>query len=154
MHILIVEDDYQQAELIENALRQEPDFAPLTTERVSTESGFRAAFEGFAARPPDVVIMDVMLRWADPAPGLDPPPPEIKKEGFHRAGLRNERLLAADPRTRAVPVVLYTVLGGITAGGGGAHGASDSRRVHYLPKDSTLKPLVDTIRELVRGKVD
>src|SRR6266850_8480467 len=108
MRILIVEDDYLQAEWIYGSLEQALPDAQF--DRVSTESEFRSRFDEIANKGPDVVVMDVMLRWADPIPGLDLPPIDVQKEGFYRAGLRCERILARDDRTSQVPVILYTVL--------------------------------------------
>lgn len=144
--ILIVEDDYLQAELIENALRREPEFTQdaAEIERLSTEKQFHLQFEAMASNPPDVIVMDVMLRWDDPAPNMEPPPPEIKKEGFYRAGLRNERMLTQDPRTSNIPVVLYTLIADIDL-----EGIPGRPGVSYLPKDSRLDPLVQLIRSLI-----
>ena len=59
---------------------------------------------------PDLVIMDVMLRWASPRPGLPAPPDDVVAGGYYRAGLRCARLMLGDGRLRHVPVVLYTIL--------------------------------------------
>ena len=136
MHILIIEDDYLQADLIEEALRQEPVISLATIERISTESQFHAEFERIAKNPPDVIIMDVMLRWADPSPNMEQPSAEIIKEGIGRAGLRNEKLLNQDPRTRGIPVIIYTILEDIDLE------MTGRPRVNYLAKDSRLEPLV------------
>lgn len=144
MYILVVEDDYLQADLIEEALRLEPSLTSARIERLSTESHFHANFERIAGTPPDLVIMDVMLRWADPTPDMQPPPPEIANQGFHRAGLRNERLLAQDPRTKSIPVILYTILEDLDL-----DGILEPQRLHYLSKDSRLDPLVQATRSLV-----
>lgn len=147
MYILIVEDDYLQAELIEEALRQEAALAPLEFERLSTESQFNERFEKLAANPPDLIIMDIMLRWTDPAPDMKAPPSDIEKDGYYRAGLRIEKLLAQDPRTRSVPIILYTILEDIDL-----EVELKEERLHYLPKDSKLGPLVEKIRSLIENK--
>ncbi len=148
MYILIVEDDHLQAELLIETFRDESDLASALINRISTEREFRERFEEIAHNPPDVIIMDVMLRWADPTPDTIEPPPEIKMDGFHRAGLRNEKQLAGDPRTRDIPVVLYTILEAADL-----EGMAERPTVYYQPKDSEYGPLVQTIRSLVRRKV-
>jgi CheY-like chemotaxis protein len=144
--ILIVEDDYLQVDLIETALRKEPDFSPTkaTIDRISTEKQFHTRFEGIKNNPPDIIIMDVMLRWDDPAPNMEPPPLEIKREGFYRAGLRNEKKLASEEKTRDIPVILYTLLKDIDL-----EGMPERSKVKYLPKDSSLDPLVQLVRSLI-----
>ena len=146
MYILIVEDDHSQARLIQEALRKEADFGSPDTQirRMSTESQFRNSLEEIAARKPDVIVMDVMLRWTDPTPDLKPPPDDVRKEGFFRAGLRNAKLLAQDERTKNIPVILYTMLDKIDL-----EGTPELLGITYLPKDSKLTPLVHTIRALI-----
>ena len=110
MKILLVEDDSIQAELIGDKLVEE--FAEhnktCTVERIATESDFRRSFESIARNPPDLIVMDVMLRWCDISENMVPPPPEC--EDFSRAGVRCCQLLKADARTQKVPLVVLTVL--------------------------------------------
>ena len=108
MKILIVEDDHLQVDLIRARLQSA--ITHLGVRVVSTESEFRARLSEIEADTPDVIVMDVMLRWADPEPELKRPPKDIHDEGYYRAGLRCQRLLAERERTRNVPVILYTVL--------------------------------------------
>ena len=107
MEIVFVEDDPLQAEWIQEQLQNR--YALATVRRIKTESEFRAKLRAIAASPPDIIVMDVMLRWADPNPGMLPVPDDVKA-GHHRAGLRCQRLLASDLATRRIPVLLYTVL--------------------------------------------
>src|SRR5262245_16243553 len=133
MYILIVEDDHSQAELIEEALQKEADLNSTIYEirRVSTESQFRDQLNDIAERNPDVIVMDVMLRWTDPAPDMKAPPDDILKEGCFRAGVRNAWLLAGNESTKRIPVILYTMLEKIDLGD-----TSELLEVTYLPKDS------------------
>src|SRR2546425_8168130 len=108
MTILVIEDDYLQADWIRQKLTEAMPNANIRL--IATEAEFRSQFENIANQDPDVVVMDVMLRWADPSPDLTPPPQDVREEGFYRAGLRCERMLAEDNRTSRVPVILYTVL--------------------------------------------
>lgn len=111
MYILLVEDDPLQVELIDEFLKDDSAFPDADVKRISTESEFRSKFEDIATNNPDIIILDIMLRWADPAPDFQLPPDEIAEEGFYRAGLRCEKLLGQDSRTNEIPVILYTILG-------------------------------------------
>jgi CheY-like chemotaxis protein len=143
MRILIVEDDYLQAQWIYEKLKEGISDAAFV--RVTTELEFRSRFDEIANTRPDVAVMDVMLRWTDPSPNVTLPPEEIQREGFYRAGLRLERLLAADDRTANVPVILYTVLERADLN----HELSNlPARVQHLPKHSELTPLIEKIKEL------
>src|SRR5438876_10231917 len=104
MKILVVEDDHLQADWIHQNLRNA--FPQVVLLHVSTEYEFRTRFEELAEEKLDAVLMDIMLRWADPPPDFSPPLPEIQEQGFYRAGLRCERLLAEDERTRDISVIL------------------------------------------------
>jgi CheY-like chemotaxis protein len=110
MHLLIVEDDKLQFDFIRNALQSSQTFSNAKITRIVTESEFQARFEEIANEKPDVIVMDIMLRWSDPEKDMMFPPENIGDEGFFRAGVRCERLLAEDVRTGDIPVVLYSVL--------------------------------------------
>lgn len=145
MYILIVEDDHSQADLIQEALEKEADLnsSSLEIRRYSTESQFRDHLKDIAERKPDVIVMDVMLRWTDPAPDMKAPPENILREGCYRAGLRNSKLLAQEEETRNIPVILYTMLEKIDLGDTSELGLT------YLPKDSELAPLVQAVRAAI-----
>lgn len=110
MYILIVEDDRLQYNFIKNALGSAEAFPQARLERIVTESEFQKKFEAIATDKPDVIIMDIMLRWTDPAPDMELPPPDIATQGFFRAGVRCEKMLAEDERTKDIPVIIYSVL--------------------------------------------
>jgi CheY-like chemotaxis protein len=145
MRILIVEDDYIQANALRDALKRE--IPELKVDRIATESQFRAALPGLARDKPDVILMDVMLRWSDPAPQRPEPPEDVLQEGSRRSGLRCQRRLADNPETRDIPVILYTVLESSDL----QLELEDLRgNCVYLPKDSSVAPLVDEIRRRVQ----
>lgn len=112
MYFLIVEDDKFQYAHIKDAITQLQSFpnSHKRIERIATESEFIDNFESIARNKPDVIILDIMLRWTDPSPDMKLPPPEIAEQGFFRAGVRCERRLAADPRTRDIPIIVYSIL--------------------------------------------
>lgn len=107
MNIWIVEDDYYQAAWIEEVVSKH--FPGAAIKIVRTELEFWKVVDGDADRP-DVVILDVILPWTAPSRNMEPPPDEVKANGRSRAGIRCARKLAENPRTRHVPVILYTVL--------------------------------------------
>lgn len=108
MTIVVVEDDYRQAQWIEGALKQS--YPNAQTQLIESEYEFRSKREEFAAKPPDLIVMDIMLRWTDAAPELPPPPPEVERDGFFSAGIRCKEHLAKDPRTAQIPILFYSTL--------------------------------------------
>ncbi|MGH3937495.1 MAG: hypothetical protein ACRDTG_02500 [Pseudonocardiaceae bacterium] len=107
-YIVIVEDDHLQEGPLEEYLAKAITGADIET--ICTELAFRQRLSALRERVPDVVVMDVMLRWAFPTPHALPPPEDVATGGYYRAGLRCARLLADDPRLSGVPIVLYTIL--------------------------------------------
>lgn len=107
--ILIVEDDHLQADWLHGILEEH--FPQAEIRWIQTEVEFQNAINGLRKEPPDLVLLDVMLRWTDPAPNMIVPPKEIRDNGgFFRAGFRCERMLRQHEETKNVPVILYTVL--------------------------------------------
>ena len=146
MRVLVVEDDRLQAESIEIALKR--NFQSVGVEIISTESEFCSRLETLREDPPDVVLIDVMLRWADPAPDMPPPPTEIAQEGFFRGGMRCLRRLLETPETREIPVVVHSVLQRDDIE---SEIAAMPRHVLFLQKDSDELRLVREIRSLLQG---
>ena len=108
VHFVVVEDDHLQEERIVDHLRATFDGARIHA--LSTEEEFRAHLPAMRADVPDLMLVDVMLRWTDPRPGIPLPPDDVLSGGYYRAGQRCAQLLLDDPVLRAVPVVLYTIL--------------------------------------------
>jgi|SRR5580658_2670312 CheY-like chemotaxis protein len=102
--VLLVEDDSMQADLLIETLANR---LKVETGLISTELEFQSRFEEIAKDPPRVVVMDVMLRWADPQPEIPPPP---GAQTFHRGGVRCLRMLRQDERTKSIPVIMFTML--------------------------------------------
>lgn len=140
--LVIVEDDPQYAESIKDTLTRA--FPGATTECVRTEHEFLSRLDDYRTHPPQAFIVDVMLRWTDPAPAMPVPPPEVQEQGFYRAGFRCQRALADDPRTRDVPVIFHTILE--------ESDIDDSlpKHVKYAPKGSDGEELVRQIRSAIQ----
>jgi CheY-like chemotaxis protein len=106
MRILIVEDIDPQAFWLIEKLKTLAPGAQIS--HIRTESAFQDRFDEIRASPPDLVFMDMMVRWADPEKDMRLPPDDYP--GFHRAGLRCVSRLQGDPVTAHIPVIITTVL--------------------------------------------
>ena len=101
-YVLVIEDDRIQAEELARRLRN-----PEREVRIiSTELDFRSRLSQFDHSNCPAAIVDMMLRWTDPAPDMTMPPDEILQEGFYTAGLRCCREL----RRKGIPSVIFTAL--------------------------------------------
>jgi DNA-binding NarL/FixJ family response regulator len=107
-YFVVVEDDHLQEGPVADHLAAS--FPDATVERLTTEEEFRARLAHMRGAAPDLVVIDVMLRWAFPRPDMPAPPPDVAAGGYYRAGLRCARLMLDDDRLRRVPVILYTIL--------------------------------------------
>lgn len=143
MFILLVEDDYLQSDWISSNLKNA--FSPLKLELIATEEEFYACLPEISKEPPNVVIIDVMLRWTDPKRDMPPPPREVMEGGYYRAGLRCQKELAKNALTENIPVILYTVLEKIDL-----EQELDglAKTITYLRKDSDSSSLTERIRQL------
>jgi CheY-like chemotaxis protein len=145
MHVVIVEDDHLQTAPLTEHLNAA--FAPVTVEALASEEDFRTALPRFAQRPPDLVVMDVMLRWNFPRPNRPKPPADVVEGGYYRAGLRCVKLMLADEALRSVPVVLHTIL---EVGDLERDGETLPPNTTYVGKTSDLDVLVRHIKGLLR----
>jgi DNA-binding NarL/FixJ family response regulator len=146
-HIVIVEDDHLQEGPLEQTLQRSFPESMIST--VKTEHEFRSRMDAFRREPPDVVVMDVMLRWTDPSPSMEQPPSEVIAGGYYRAGLRCASLLEADRQLRNVPVIFYTVVERTALE---REGTSIGRRASYLRKSPDATMLVKRIRDVSQGR--
>src|SRR4051812_20246259 len=101
--IVLVEDDHVQVDDIKGQIREH--CRDCEVQVIRSESDFRSRLSELAAKPPAAFIIDVMLRWADPAPDAPLPPEDVKEHGFYRAGFRCVALLKQIPELRAIPIV-------------------------------------------------
>jgi len=121
--ILVVDDEEDIRELVELNLRRE------NYDVLSCESG-EEALEQVSARPPDVIILDLML------PGID--------------GLEVCRRLKADSKTRSIVVVMLTAKGEEADIVTGLELGADD----YVTKPFSGKVLVARVRRLLRRHRD
>jgi CheY-like chemotaxis protein len=107
-YIVVVEDDHLQEGPLEEQIRDA--FPTSRIETIGTEEEFRTHLDDYRRNPPDLFVMDVMMRWAYPRRAATPLPPDVRQGGYQRAGLRCAQLMARDPALRKVPIIYYTIL--------------------------------------------
>jgi CheY-like chemotaxis protein len=146
-YILVVEDDHLQEGPLAESLTSV--VAGADVETMSTEQAFRQSIPRLRQQPPDLVVMDVMLRWSFPSPDAAPPPDDVVADGYYRAGLRCASLLLDDERLRDVPVLLYTILERSDLE---RDGQSLPKNTEYLGKNSDLGVLSRRIHAFIRGQ--
>jgi hypothetical protein len=101
--LLIVEDDNVQADELAHQIK---DHLKRAVDHISTEVEFRKRVQQPDITSYSLAVVDMMLRWTDPAPDMEQPPDEVIREGFYTAGLRCCRQLSA----KGVRCVIYTAL--------------------------------------------
>lgn len=106
MKILIVEDDHSEAEYLTSTLAKE--FTGVEITVIRTESAFRKSLPDLIVTPPNVIVLDMLLRWSDFSEDV---PAEVPTEhDYFRAGLRCQELLASNQRTADIPIIFYSVV--------------------------------------------
>lgn len=148
MKIVLVEDDYLQADWIQASL--ESTFG-AHVERTGSAHGLQRQIPLLARDPPDIFIVDEMLRWSDPPTveeldaGAYLPAPDGWKPT--RAGLELIEQLRSIPQLTNVPVILYTVLE-----------ESDLVDLHIpmnvatVAKNTDPGPLISAVRQALRHR--
>jgi DNA-binding NarL/FixJ family response regulator len=106
MRVLLVEDDDFDAESVKQDLKNA--FEDVSVERIVTGSDFHAQFDRIKENPPGLIIMDLLLRWADPENAETKRMPSEGASSNTPIGLRCIELMMSDTRTRLVPVILYS----------------------------------------------
>lgn len=146
-HFILVEDDPQQSETIQSALKRR--YRDAEVELVETESEF---YERMDAIPtlgerPHMVICDVMLPWAFASNDATPPPPDVAAGTFRRAGMRCWERFRKRPDLCSVPWIYFTVLDEKTID---LKSHSDAR-TGYVQKAGSIEPLYAEIEEFQDG---
>lgn len=107
MRIVLVEDDALQAREIRDFLAK--NLPETSVDWLPSESAFYDALRQYESQPPDLFILDVILRWATVEEVMPPVPEEVAEEGRYEAGLRCVRKLCNLTALSRVPVIIYTV---------------------------------------------
>lgn len=113
-NILLLEDDPLTCEWLEEAIRSKlwdlhPEIEVIETESEFAQNWIPEVSNG-ARKPPDVIVIDIMLRWTDPSPNPPPRPLEVIEGGFVRAGLRCLDLIRKQPVLSQTRLILFTSL--------------------------------------------
>jgi hypothetical protein len=150
MYIILAENDYLQAEPLEETLRET--FNPSKFFRYKTEKEFQDALSEIAANPPNVFVIDVMLPWTQPNPEEEEfiGDEEQASSSYHQAGMRCALLLAENEQTKNIPVILYTVLKGSDVANLKKEQPLPNQpysSIHYVRKEADFQNLIDKIRE-------
>jgi hypothetical protein len=112
--ILVLEDDSRMSDWLKALIYRElADLDPVI-ELVETEAEFvlewLPSFRQSLKAQPQVIVIDVMLRWTDPSPDQPPRPPEVIAGGFMRAGLRCFNLIRNNIALAHTKVILFSSL--------------------------------------------
>jgi len=142
MRIVLLEDDYLQSSYIESALKR--DLADCEIKVIKTESEFREKLDELIAWKADALILDVMVRWADPSSEMPEPPEEVKTNGYYRAGIRCIKLLQDQNST--VPILLYSVLEKADVNWGKD---LSERNITHLSKQTDIQPLISWLKDSI-----
>lgn len=137
MRIVSLEDDEPFWTLLKDAL--EDAFPRPNLDWIHTESEFYNNFRKFVVDPPDIFLIDIMVKWADPIENMATPPQEVVEQGYYRAGLRCRKLLLENSATKLIPVILFTVL----------ERSDIENVVHEFPANTTFVGKSGDFRELI-----
>ncbi len=150
LRIWLLEDDEPQADVIIARLTDAYGSAGLALTYLRTEAEFVSQLDQSGAAP-DVFIIDMLVRWTDPAPEAEmvPTPDEVQRDGYYRAGLRCIRRLRAKKETERSPVVLYTVLDRADLE---PEGIDAMPNVSILGKEGDLDALVTAIDRVTKHR--
>lgn len=147
MYILLVEDDPTWAETLGDELTKHYQAKKCRVERIATEKAFIARSDDLKKSPPDLILMDVMLRYQDPEEGNEFTEDwyaEYKRSGGRfKAGVRCAKL--TEGMGIKSPVLLYTVLDEETL----QDDLSGLSHHLYLRKDANLHSLYEKIGQII-----
>ena len=101
MRIAVVEDDWSDYSDIREML--DAAYVALEIISIGTESAFLKALPVLCASPPDLIILDVMIRFGEDINGEPVGPP-------FRSGFRLLRRIRQSPSLAGTPVIIHTAL--------------------------------------------
>lgn len=110
MKIILVEDDYLQSQLIISEIHKHLSPNKIDIHLFETESDFRKQLVSIETILPDIILLDIMLRWTDPSANVEEFPNDVKEEGFYTAGFRCQKIISNNKILQNIPIILYTVL--------------------------------------------
>jgi CheY-like chemotaxis protein len=143
LRIVVVEDDYQDATWIKDELQARLN---AQVKVISCERDFVDELPKVGHEKPDIIIFDVMLRWATSSEALEQEmeqgkvPKDVINEGFLKAGLRCVARLKRRDDTKDIPHLVYT----------GLQGNNFTEEVVHISdvitKSDDISPLITAVR--------
>jgi CheY-like chemotaxis protein len=106
--ILLLEDDDFHRDLIEDRIRRRWRDTSFEYKSIANEKAFFQTFDQIVAAGFDLVIIDQMIPYTSADDESDDPQ-ALALDAF-RGGARCYERLREDERTKAIPVVFYTIL--------------------------------------------
>jgi CheY-like chemotaxis protein len=116
---------------------------------LKSESDFRLAFDELTSKPPQVAVIDVMLKWDIPRREEEKRRQPADAQPMHEAGLRCARMLLTNPATQRIAIILYS---NIDREDLSEHVKRLPGNVSYLQKVPDPDTLIDAIRSVVAAK--
>lgn len=149
MKFLIVEDDYLQADTLEDVLLER--YPGAEVDRIRTEHQFMGRIDELRKKPPDIALLDIMVRWTDPTDNMPDPPSEVEEGGYFGAGIRCMKKLRSVEETADMPIILYTVLQDSDME---ELNIEETGRTRHVTKDSDTDELFEAIDELLENRLE
>jgi predicted nucleotide-binding protein len=151
MRITVIEDDPYTSRAIRALLKAE--FPDAQLDVLSSVSEFKEVLDNgrLVENAPDLIIVDMMLRWSQPVPKMPAIPEELQPYEMGRAGLKCLELLKSHQIAQRIPVVLHTML---TRDELREELKAVGTNVHHLIKSEDTTALVDLVRRLLKTDED
>jgi predicted nucleotide-binding protein len=150
MKIMIIEDDPYTKSAIRDVFEE---FFPNSELNVlSSVSELKRALDDglLTVNPPDLIVVDMILRWSRPAPHMPEIPVELQPYEMSRAGFKCIELLRATSGGGPIPVILHTML---TAEELRGELRIAGPNVYHVVKDENPQPLVNVMRRILTDGV-
>ena len=106
-HFVIVEDDVSQLRSIAEGITAA--FPGAYVILFDCEGAFHQHFDAIVASPPDVFIIDMIVRWSD-LPVSSPLAKAPSGLSSYRAGRRIYEMISGHPHLAHLPVIIYSTL--------------------------------------------
>jgi len=145
MKIILVEDNHFFVQRIREDLFKK--IKNLNLVQIQTELEFRKNIENIISPTPDLIIVDVMLRWTNPSPSMELPPNEILEEGLFSAGIRCKEILLQHKINEEVPILIISALDDVVLD---QEKLTMEKNVFFHEKNLNSKSLINRIISLLK----
>ena len=119
--------------------------------RIETESEFLEKMKNLqsgTASPPDLFILDLMVKWTTPST-LTPRPEHMQDADSRRAGMRCAKLLKTCAQTRDKPMIIYTILQRTDVVDDDKDIEELGNNVWFIPKTPDESELIKAVRSAI-----